>query len=240
MQTFNTTFGQFSLNLVGDFGGGALYLAFGMVCALLEAKSSGKGQVVDAAMVDGAASLMSMFFSMRASGAFKANRGTNLLDGGAHFYGTYETSDDKYISLGSIEPQFYALLLEKTGVDVERFSDQMNVNKWEGLRGELETVFKTKTRDEWCQIMEGTDVCFGPVLELGEVNTHPHNIFRESFTELDGVLQPAPAPRFSKSKTRIRNGSRIAGEDSVSILESAGFNAEQIADLINSEVVSQS
>ena len=228
------------LNLVGDFGGGALYLAFGMVCALLEAKSSGKGQVVDAAMVDGAASLMSMFFSMRASGAFKANRGTNLLDGGAHFYGTYETLDGKHISLGSIEPQFYALLLEKTGVDLERFSDQMNVKKWEELRGELETVFKKKTRDEWCEIMEGTDVCFGPVLELGEVNSHPHNIFRESFTELDGVLQPAPAPRFSKSKAIIRNGSRIAGEDSVSVLESAGFNAEQIADLIDSGVVSQS
>ena len=190
-------------------------------------------------MVDGAASLMSMFFSMRASGAFKATRGTNLLDGGAHFYGTYETSDGKYIS-GSIEPQFYALLLEKTRVDVERFSDQMNVKKWEGLRGELEAVFKTKTRDDWCQIMEGTDVCFGPVLELGEVNTHPHNIFRKSFTELDGVLQPAPAPRFSKSKASIRNGSRIAGEDSVSVLESAGFNEKQIADLIDSEVVSQS
>ena len=207
------------LNLVGDFGGGALYLAFGMVCALLEAKSSGKGQVVDAAMVDGAASLMSMFFSMRASGAFKANRGTNLLDGGAHFYGTYETSDEKYISLGSIEPQFYALLLEKTGVDAKRFSDQMNVKKWEELRGELETVFKKKTRDEWCEIMEGTDVCFGPVLELGEVNAHPHNIFRESFTELDGVLQPVPAPRFSKSKASIRNGSRIAGEDTVTVLK---------------------
>ena len=228
------------LNLVGDFGGGALYLAFGMVCALLEAKSSGKGQVVDAAMVDGAASLMSMFFSMRASGAFKANRGTNLLDGGAHFYGTYETSDGKYISLGSIEPQFYALLLEKTGVDVEQFSDQMNARKWEELRGELEAVFKTKTRDEWCEIMEGTDVCFGPVLELGEVNAHPHNIFRESFIELDGVLQPAPAPRFSKSKANVRNGSRIAGEDSVSVLESAGFDEERITSLIDSEVVSQS
>ena len=228
------------LNLVGDFGGGALYLAFGMVCALLEAKSSGKGQVVDAAMVDGAASLMSMFFSMRASGAFKADRGTNLLDGGAHFYGTYETSDRKYISLGSIEPKFYALLLKKTGVDVERFSDQMNPKKWEELREELEGVFRTKTRDEWCQIMEGSDVCFGPVLELGEVNNHPHNVYRKSFTELDGILQPAPAPRFSKSKTSIRNGSRIAGEDSVSILEAAGFNARQIEGLIDKEVVSQS
>ena len=163
-----------------------------------------------------------------------------MLDGGAHFYGAYETSDRKYISLGSIEPQFYALLLEKTGVDAEKFSDQMNPRKWEELRKELEGVFKTKTRDEWCHIMEGSDVCFGPVLELGEVNNHPHNVYRKSFTELDGVLQPAPAPRFSKSKTSIRNGSRIAGEDSVSILEAAGFDTEQIEALIDKEVVSQS
>ncbi len=227
------------LNLVGDFGGGALYLAFGLVCALLEAKSSGKGQVVDAAMVDGAASLMSMFFSMRASGVFGSDRGTNLLDGGAHFYGTYETKDGKYISLGSIEPQFYSLLVEKTGVDADRFSDQMNSSKWEEFRAELTQVFKQKTRDEWCQIMEGTDVCFGPVLELGEVNEHPHNVHRDSFAEIDGVLQPSPAPRFSRSKPGIRHGSRIAGEDSVSVLEESGFSSQEISQLLDSDVVSQ-
>ncbi|MBA58240.1 MAG: carnitine dehydratase [Gammaproteobacteria bacterium] len=227
------------LNLVGDFGGGALYLAFGLVCALLEAKSSGKGQVVDAAMVDGAASLMSMFFSMRASGVFGSDRGTNLLDGGAHFYGTYETKDGKYISLGSIEPQFYSLFVEKTGVDADRFSDQMNSSKWEEFRAELTQVFKQKTRDEWCQIMEGTDVCFGPVLELGEVNEHPHNVHRDSFAEIDGVLQPSPAPRFSRSKPGIRHGSRIAGEDSVSVLEESGFSSQEISQLLDSDVVSQ-
>jgi alpha-methylacyl-CoA racemase len=227
------------LNLVGDFGGGGMVLAFGLVCAMLEAQKSGKGQVVDTAMVDGAAVLMGMFFSMMGNGAFSMDRGTNLLDGGAHFYGTYETRDGKYISLGSIEPQFYALLVEKSGVDAQRFSAQMDASKWGDYKAELTDVFKTKTRDEWCEIMEGTDVCFAPVLSLDEVHEHPHNVARDSFQELDGIIQPAPAPRFSRSEVGLTHGSRLPGEDSRSVLEQAGFSATEIEELLSAGAVAQ-
>ena len=227
------------LNLVGDFGGGGMFLAFGLVCALLEAQKSGKGQVVDAAMVDGAATLMAMFFTMRASGAFKTDRGTNLLDGGAHFYGTYETSDGRYISLGSIEPQFYALLVEKAGLDPERFSAQMDQSRWVEFKSELTEVFKTRTRDEWCDIMEGTDVCFAPVLELDEAHRHPHAQARNAFVDLEGVLQPAPAPRFSRSEVAVSHGSRLPGEDTVEVLGNAGFAQAEIDELLNSGAVAQ-
>lgn len=225
------------LNLVGDFGGGGMVLAFGLVCALLEAAKSGKGQVVDTAMVDGAAALMAMFFTMQAGGAFSMDRGTNLLDGGAHFYGTYETSDAKYISLGSIEPQFYALLVEKVGLDPDRFSAQMDSSKWGEFKAELTNVFKTKTRDEWCDIMEGSDVCFAPVLALDEVHKHPHNIARNSFIDIDGVIQPAPAPRFSRSEVAVTHGSRLAGEDSIVVLQEAGLGDAEIKELISSGAV---
>ncbi len=227
------------LNLVGDFGGGGMFLAFGLVCALLEAQKSGRGQVVDAAMVDGAATLMAMFFTMRASGAFKTDRGTNLLDGGAHFYGTYETSDGRYISLGSIEPQFYALLVEKAGLDPERFSAQMDQSRWVEFKSELTAIFKTRTRDEWCDIMEGTDVCFAPVLELDEVHRHPHAQARNAFVDLEGVLQPAPAPRFSRSEVAVSHGSRLPGEDTVEVLGNAGFAQAEIDELLNSGAVAQ-
>ena len=227
------------LNLVGDFGGGGMFLAFGLVCALLEAQKSGRGQVVDAAMVDGAATLMAMFFTMRASGAFKTDRGTNLLDGGAHFYGTYETSDGRYISLGSIEPQFYALLVEKAGLDPERFSAQMDQSRWVEFKSELTEVFKTRTRDEWCDIMEGTDVCFAPVLELDEAHRHPHAQARNAFVDLEGVLQPAPAPRFSRSEVAVSHGSRLPGEDTVEVLGNAGFAQAEIDELLNSGAVAQ-
>ena len=227
------------LNLVGDFGGGGMFLAFGLVCALLEAQKSGKGQVVDAAMVDGAATLMAMFFTMRASGAFKTDRGTNLLDGGAHFYGTYETSDGRYISLGSIEPQFYALLVEKAGLDPERFSAQMDQSRWVEFKSELTEVFKTRTRDEWCDIMEGSDVCFAPVLELDEAHRHPHAQARNAFVDLEGVLQPAPAPRFSRSEVAVSHGSRLPGEDTVEVLGNAGFAQAEIDELLNSGAVAQ-
>ncbi len=227
------------LNLVGDFGGGGMYLAFGLVCAMLEAQKSGKGQVVDTAMVDGAASLMAMFFSMQASGAFSMERGTNLLDGGAHFYGTYETKDGKFISLGSIEPQFYALLVEKSGVDPARFSAQMDASKWGEFKQELTEVFLTKTRDEWCDIMEGTDVCFAPVLALDEVQNHPHNQARNTFLEVDGFVQPAPAPRFSRSEVAVQGGARIAGEDSREVLALAGYSEDEANGLIDSGAVSQ-
>ena len=227
------------LNLVGDFGGGGMFLAFGLVCALLEAQKSGRGQVVDAAMVDGAATLMAMFFTMRASGAFKTDRGTNLLDGGAHFYGTYETSDGRYISLGSIEPQFYALLVEKAGLDPERFSAQMDQSRWVEFKSELTAIFKTRTRDEWCDIMEGTDVCFAPVLELDEAHRHPHAQARNAFVDLEGVLQPAPAPRFSRSEVAVSHGSRLPGEDTVEVLGNAGFAQAEIDELLNSGAVAQ-
>ena len=226
------------LNLVGDFGGGGMVLAFGLVCALLEARQSGKGQVVDSAMVDGAATLMAMFFSMQGAGVFKMERGTNLLDGGAHFYGTYETGDGKYIAVGSIEPQFYALLLEKTGVDADVFSAQMDQARWSEYKEQLTRVFKTKTRDEWCQIMEGSDVCFAPVLALDEVHDHPHHQARASFIELDGMKQPAPAPRFSRSEVAVAHGSRMPGEDSRAVLADAGFEAGEIDHLIAAGAVS--
>ena len=225
------------LNLVGDFGGGGMLLAFGLVCALLEARSSGQGQVVDAAMVDGAASLMAMFFSMGASGAFSDQRGTNLLDGGAHFYDTYETQDGKYICLGSIEPQFYAELVEKAGLDPERFSAQMDAQRWPDYKAELIEVFKSKSRDEWCEIMEGTDVCFAPVLSIFEAPEHPHAKARNAFVEIDGVVQPAPSPRFSRSQASVQHGARRPGEDTVSVLEANGFSAAEIADLQSSGVI---
>ncbi len=169
------------LNLVGDFGGGGMLLAYGLVCALLETQKSGQGQVVDAAMVDGAAALMAMFFSMSATGAFTDQRGTNLLDGGAHFYDTYETKDGQYVCIGSIEPQFYALLIEKAGLDENLFRDQMNPARWPELKVELTRTFLTKTQAQWCEIMEGTDVCFAPVLSIFDAPEHPHNKARGRF-----------------------------------------------------------
>ena len=225
------------LNLVGDFGGGGMFLAFGMVCAMLEARGSGKGQVVDAAMVDGAATLMAMFFSMQAGGGWSEERGTNLLDGGAHFYDTYETSDGKYISVGSIEPQFYALLIEKAGLDAGQFSAQMDRSRWPEYKAAVAEAFKTRTRDEWCDIMEGTDVCFAPVLSLGEVAEHPHNRHRGTFVELDGVTQPAPAPRFSRTRAAVTHGSRAPGEDTRSVLSDAGFSNADIDSLVEDGAV---
>ncbi len=226
------------LNLVGDFGGGGMLLAFGLVCGMLEAQKSGKGQVVDAAMVDGAASLMAMFFTMSAAGAFTDQRGTNLLDGGAHFYDTYQTGDGKYVCIGSIEPQFYALLLEKAGLDKSRFAPQMDAGQWPALKAELAEVFKTKSRDEWCSIMEGTDVCFAPVLSIFEAPDHPHNKARGTFVEVDGVVQPAPSPRFSRTEPQVSHSQPAPGADSESVLESAGFSADEIAGLKQQGVIS--
>jgi alpha-methylacyl-CoA racemase len=225
------------LNLVGDFGGGGMLLAFGMVCGLLEAERSGKGQVIDAAMVDGAAALMAMFFTFRATGGFTDKRGTNLLDGGAHFYDTYETSDGRHICIGSIEPQFYALLVEKAGLDRERFKPQMDPKQWPALKAELARVFKGKTQAEWVAIMEGTDVCFAPVLSIFEAPDHPHNRARESFVTIDGVVQPAPAPRFSRTKAEISHGARRPGEDTSAVLKDCGFSAQEIKSLQASSVV---
>ena len=215
------------LNLIGDFGGGGMLLAYGLVCALLEAQKSGRGQVVDTAMVDGAASLMAMFFSMAGRG-FDDERGTNLLDGGSHFYNTYETKDGQHVCVGSIEPQFYQLLVEKAGVDANRFGPQMDRDRWSGFKDELEDVFKMKTRGEWCEIMEGTDVCFAPVLSVFEAPTHPHNVHRGTFIEVDGVVQPSPSPRFSRTTAEISHAARAPGEDSTEVLSSIGFAQDEL------------
>ncbi|MGH6717580.1 MAG: CaiB/BaiF CoA transferase family protein, partial [Bradyrhizobium sp.] len=193
------------LNLVGDFGGGALYLAVGMLAALLEASKSGRGQVVDAAMCDGAASLMSMFFDMAAMGRWVEGRESNFLDGGAHFYGVYECACGNFISIGSIEPQFYALLRQHAGLSDADFEAQMDRKSWPSLRARLAQAFKTRTREEWCRIMEGTDVCFAPVLTMAEAPKHPHMAARNVFVERHGVTQPAPAPRFSRTPSAIRD-----------------------------------
>lgn len=224
------------LNLIGDFGGGGMLLAFGMVCAILEAQKSGKGQVVDAAMVDGAASLMAAFFSMRGSG-FIPERGSNLLDGGAHFYGTYETSDGEHICVGSIEPQFYELLVRHSGVNEADFDAQMDRDGWVAKRDVLTAIFKTKTRDEWCEIMEGTDVCFAPVLSIWEAPDHPHNRARETFVEVDGLTQPAPAPRFSRTEPEISHGARTAGQDTQNVLLDNGFSEAEVAELTETAVI---
>jgi alpha-methylacyl-CoA racemase len=192
------------LNLVGDFGGGALYLVVGVLAALLEAAKSGKGQVVDAAMCDGAASLMAMFFDMAAIGRWTEQRESNFLDGGAHFYGVYECGCGQFISIGSIEPQFYALLRQLAGLSGAEFDAQMDRKAWPGLKEKLVAVFKTKTRDEWCGIMEGTDVCFAPVLTMTEAREHPHMAARKIFVTRHGIAQPAPAPRFSRTPSAIR------------------------------------
>lgn len=196
------------INMVGDFGGGGMMLAFGMVSALLHAQKTGEGQVIDCAMTDGAATLMSMIWGFRANGFWRDERGVNLLDTGAHMYDSYETADAKFISIGSLEPQFYAELRARAGLaDDPDFDAQMDSRQWPALKAKLTALFKTKSRDEWCTLMEMTDVCFAPVLSMAEAPAHPHNAARQTFIEVDGVMQPAPAPRYSKT---IPNTPRMA------------------------------
>jgi len=222
------------LNMVGDFGGGGMFLALGVVAALLEASRSGQGQVVDTAMVDGSAVLMTMFWAFKHMGAFdEHHRGTNLLDTGAHFYDVYRCRDGEYISLGSIEPQFYAELLRLTGLsDDEQFAKQMDPTEWEPLKARLTELFATKTRDEWCDLMEHTDVCFAPVLTMSEAARHPHNVERETFVELDGVTQPAPAPRFSRTENEIVSTPAWPGQHTRDVLESWGISPSRVEELI--------
>jgi len=212
------------LNMVGDFGGGGMFLAYGVVCALLEAQKSGKGQVVDTAMVDGAAVLMTMFWSFKSMGIFNENApGTNLLDTGAHFYDVFECADGKYISLGSIEPQFYSELMKLTGLEGDAdFAKQMDQSMWPGLKIRLQEVMKAKTRDEWCAIMEATDVCFAPVLTMSEAAAHPHNVERQTFINVNGHMQPAPAPRFSRTTPEISLPSAHAGQHTAEVLRDWG------------------
>lgn len=223
------------LNLVGDFGGGALYLAFGLLAGVISARQTGKGQVIDCAMSDGAASLMAMFYGFKAGGAWKEERRANMLDGGAHFYDTYQCKDGKWISLGSIEPQFYALLLEKTGLSGdEDFKAQMDRGAWDRLRGKLAAVIQTKTRDEWDEIMGGTDVCFAPILDLDEAPNHRHNRDRQTFVELGGVVQPAPAPRFSATPGAIQGPPPAIGAHGREALADWGFAQSDVEALIAS------
>ena len=219
------------LNLIGDFGGGAMYLLSGVLAALLERHSSGKGQVIDAAMTDGTASLLSGFYGMMAMGMWTTDRYKNRLDGGAFYYGSYECADGKHISLGSLEPQFYALLLEKCGIEDESFDEQLDQEAWPLKRQKMEAIFKTKTRNQWCEILEGTDVCFAPVLDLEEAPDHPHNKERETFVNFEGITQPAPAPRFSRTQGTIQSSANLTGENSEEILEKWGFTNDQISNL---------
>ncbi|MGQ0831566.1 MAG: CaiB/BaiF CoA transferase family protein [Microthrixaceae bacterium] len=219
------------LNLVGDFGGGGMLLAYGLVCALLSAQRNGEGQVVDAAMVDGAAVLTTMFHAFRAMGIWEDERGTNLLDTGAPFYEVYETADGTYVSIGSIEPQFYAELVRLTSTDGESLPYQHDRAAWPAEKERLASIFKSKTRDEWCALMEGTDVCFAPVLSLAEAPRHPHNVHRGTFLERDGVVQPAPAPRFSGTPATIQRPPAHAGQHTDEVLLDWGVDAEQIAKL---------
>ena len=219
------------LNLVGDFGGGGMLMAFGIVTALFERNSSGQGQVVDAAMVDGAALLMTMMHGFRHMGMWTDERGANLLDTGSHFYDTYETADGKYVSVGSIEPQFYEELLRLTGLEAEDLPSRMDRRAWGPLKSRLAEIFKSKTRDEWCEIMEGTDVCFAPVLSMGEAYEHPHNVSRGTFVELAGKLQPGPAPRFSRTPAEVSRPPSHPGQHTDEALAEWGFASEEIARL---------
>lgn len=225
------------LNLVGDFGGGAMYLLAGVLAALVERGTSGQGQVIDAAMTDGTASLLSPFYGMMAMGMWTKERMDNRLDGGAHYYGSYACSDGKFISIGSIEPQFYALLLELCEIDDPEFAKQNDKQHWASLRGKLEALFVTQTRDHWCALLEGTDVCFAPVLDLQEAPQHPHNLARQSFVEIDGVTQPAPAPRFSRTPTTVQAPAAMAGEHSEEILNDWGFAPDEIIALQQSGAI---
>ncbi len=227
------------LNLVGDFGGGGMMLAFGMVCGILEASRSGKGQVIDCSMVEGAAALMAMFYGLKGIGQFSDARGTHLLDTGAHFYDTYETSDGKHISIGSIEPQFYAILKQKLELSEAEFGEQMNPQRWPEQKAGIAAIFKTRTRDQWCELLEGTDVCFAPVLGLGEAPAHPHNQARQSFVQVGDMLQPAPTPRFSRTVSETPKPITFPGSDTVAVLKDFGFVDSEIDTLIDQKVIAQ-
>jgi alpha-methylacyl-CoA racemase len=215
------------LNLVGDFGGGGLYLVVGMLCALLERVRSGRGQVVDAAMVDGTASLMTIFHSIQQLGGLN-ERGRNIIDSGAHFYDVYECSDGRYVSVGSVEPQFYAELLARLGIEDLEIDQQMSGEEWPALKQRFAKIFETKTRDEWCEVFDGSDACFAPVLTVEESRRHPHAEARGSFISVAGVEQPAPAPRFSRSRPEVSRPAARVGEHTAEVLGDWGFSQPEI------------
>jgi alpha-methylacyl-CoA racemase len=225
------------LNLVGDFGGGAAYLAFGLLCGVLEARSSGRGQVVDAAMVDGAASLMALEYTSRALGLRRA-RGANVLDGGAPYYDVYECADGKFVSSGSIEPHFYGALLDRCGVDDPELRDHQNdESRWPELKRRVAEIFRSKTREEWRELLEGTDACFAPVLDLDEAPFHPHNRARGTLVEVEGVFQPAPAPRFSRTVPEIQGPPPLPGEHTEEALREWGLTDAELTELRGSGAI---
>ncbi len=227
------------INMVGDFGGGGMMLAFGMVSALLNVARGGEGQVVDAAMTDGTAVLMAMIHGMANQGIWREELGANLLDTGAHFYDTYETADGKFVSIGSIEPQFYAELRARLGLaeDAE-FDAQMNPAGWPALKEKLAAIFRSKTRNEWDALLEHSDVCYAPVLTMSEAREHPHNVARAAFVEVYGDPQPAPAPRYSGTQTAQPAAAPMPGDDSDSVLADLGLSAEEIASLRGAGAIS--
>jgi alpha-methylacyl-CoA racemase len=219
------------MNLIGDFGGGGMLLALGVVSAILEARGSGAGQVVDAAMIDGSASLMAMMWGLRAMGVWDERLGENVLDTGAPFYDTYETADGKFIALGSLEPQFYAELLARTGLDAGGLPPQMDREGWTVLRDRFTELFKSKTRDEWCEILEGTDACFAPVLTMSEAVDHPQIRARNTIVDDYGVEQPAPAPRFSRTPGAIQGPPPWPGQHTEEALADWGFTLAELEKL---------
>ncbi|MDP3495367.1 MAG: CaiB/BaiF CoA-transferase family protein [Hyphomonadaceae bacterium] len=227
------------LNLVGDYGGGALYLAFGILAGVIEAKSSGKGQVIDCAMIDGAASLMTMFYGMKAAGMWNANRDDNLLDGGAHFYDTYECADGQWLAIGAIEPQFHAVLVKGLGLPADVFPAQMSRAEWPEYSKRVADVVKTKSRDEWMKVFDGTDACVAPVLSMDEAPKHPHNAERKTFVEAFGAVQPGPAPRFSRTAGAVNGAPALAGQHSEDVLKSWGVAAERVEGFLKAGAVVQ-
>lgn len=227
------------LNLIGDFGGGALYMAMGALAAYIEANRSGKGQVVDTSMVEGAASLMTAAYGHLAAGAFVEQRQSNRLDGGCHHYNTYATADGEHICIGSNEPQFYRLLLKTLQLDPTELPEQTDREQWPMMRAKFAAIFKTKTRDEWTEIMAQQDVCFAPVLRMSEALEHAHNVDRGSFVNIDDVPQPAPAPRFERTPGEVQMGSAHTGEHTNEALAEWGFDAAYLSELEESGAIRQ-
>ncbi len=226
------------LNLIGDFGGGGMLLAFGMVCGILEARESGEGQVIDAAMVDGSAILINFIWGLKKVGMWQPERGTNMLDTGSHFYDVYECADGTWVSIGSIEPQFYAELLELSGLgEADDLPPQMDRDQWPAMKVRVAEIFKSKTRAEWCEIMEHSDVCFAPVLSMEEAAEHPHNVARGTFTTLGGMTQAQPAPRFSRTEAKLVRPAAHPGQHTDEVLAGFGFSDDEVADLRSSGAV---
>lgn len=225
------------LNLVGDYGGGGMLLALGVVCALLEARQSGRGQIVDAAMIDGTSLLMTMMYGLKGRGQWHDARESNVIDGGAHFYSVYECADGKYLSVGAIEPQFYRTLIDLCGFDDPCLEAQWDERYWPELKRKLTDAFRTRTRDEWCALLDGHDACVAPVLDMNEAPQHPHNLARGTFVEVDGVLQPGPAPRFERTQNELVNRPPEIGADTMALLVGLGFSDEDVAALIAARVI---